>query len=108
MSRLCRSVLGVYRQLPSVARQTGHTSVSYVSAHVQACASPAAGQDLIERIEAFLGADCGEEGSLLACPWLRRKVRLQAWHVHGCFRVCATGPEVFPVTPAVAFRRRPG
>ena len=34
-------------------------------------------QDLIERIEAFLGADCGEEGSLLACPRLRLKVSLQ-------------------------------
>ncbi|CAE7863474.1 NOV [Symbiodinium microadriaticum] len=45
----CMSVLGVYRQLPS---------------------------DLIERIEAFLGADCGEEGSLLACPSSRS---LQPW-----------------------------
>eukprot|EP00439_Symbiodinium_sp_Y106_P077559 s1202_g16.t1 len=45
----CTSVLGVYRQLPS---------------------------DLIERIEAFLGADCGEEGSLLACPSSRS---LQPW-----------------------------
>ena len=33
-----------------------------------AIVTPSCTQDLIERIEAFLGAACGDEGALLACP----------------------------------------
>jgi len=78
-NRLCRSVLGVHRQLPSAARLISYVSASTSLTHVPKPCGLRCGQDLIERIEAFLGADCGE-GSLLACPWLRLKAcRLGMW-----------------------------